>query len=119
MHGVFLYSAWILQLANCCFGMQSVAQHRQDDSKFRVTCYIICADDLTLVHNVSMLRYGTASKRVSRILIQGKGLVPTQTHYLNPTLQIRLMATQNKSESEWQAVLSPEQVSSICISRNR
>ena len=89
-------------------------------SKFRLTCYIICGDDLTLVHNVSshMLRYGTASKRVNRILIQGKGLIPAQTHYLNPNLQIRTMATQNKSESEWKAVLSPEQVSSICISRN-
>jgi hypothetical protein len=63
-----------------------------------------------------MLRYGTASKRVNRILIQGKGFVPTRTHYLKPTLQIRTM-TQNKSESEWQAILSPEQVPGFCMSR--
>ena len=57
-----------------------------------------------------MLILSTASKRVNRILIQGKRHVPTQNHYLQTILQIRTMSTVNKSESEWRAVLSPEQV---------
>ena len=89
----------------CCFADEDAYKDSNLDSTLSDSGW--GADYLG--HQRHMLRAGTASKRAFGIITRGNQLIRPQVYSLNT--YSRTMTTVQKSDSEWRAILSPQQVS--------